>query len=84
MKFDVLSDNLTTNEFLIEGLRPGSKYMCRVRPEIDGEWCDWDLAVVSDVISVPATLPDPIFDINPACLYETIPEVISMKIRYKN
>ena len=80
MKFDVLSDNLTTNEFLIEGLRPGAKYMCRVRPEIDGVWCDWDLAVVSDVIAVPATLPDPIFDINPACLYETIPEEVSLKI----
>ena len=77
MEFETLSDSLTTNELLVEDLRPGSKYMFRVRPQIDGVWCEWDLAVVSDVISVPATLPDPIFDIIPAPIYEIIPDEIS-------
>lgn len=66
MGFFTLRDDLTTNELEISDLQPGGKYMCRVRAQIDGIWNSWEICVISDIISMPASVPDAPFDVHPA------------------
>lgn len=56
--FSTIDDNVKTNELVINGLKPGKKYQFRVRPMVCGEWFDWELCVISDVISIPSSAPD--------------------------
>ena len=70
MQFKTLRDDLTINELEITNLRPGNKYLARVRVQIDGVWNDWDLSLMSDIISMPAQLPDAPFDVKIALSLE--------------
>jgi hypothetical protein len=70
MQFKTLRDDLTINELEITNLKPGNKYVARVRVQIDGIWNDWDVSLMSDVISMPAQLPDAPFDVKIALSLE--------------
>lgn len=57
-EFKTLSSNCETSEYVARGLKSGKKYQFRARPKINNEWVDWDLCVLSDVITMPSSAPD--------------------------
>jgi hypothetical protein len=64
-EFLTVSSNILYNEYLIEGLKAGGSYKCRVRARIKGGkegeyglWLDVDQALQSEAFHMPATLPD--------------------------
>jgi hypothetical protein len=64
-EFETIRNDLEVNYLEINNLKAGSKYQCRVRFKIKNEldWCDWDKAILSDIFSMPASPPDPPFNV---------------------
>jgi hypothetical protein len=57
-EFKTLSSQCATSEYVARELKSGKKFQFRVRPKINGEWVEWDLCVLSDVITMPSSAPD--------------------------
>jgi hypothetical protein len=57
-EFKTLSSQCETSEYVARGLKSGKKYQFRARPKINNEWVEWDLCVLSDVITMPSSAPD--------------------------
>lgn len=66
LPFKTLSNTTVSNEMEINSLKPGGRYMFRVRCCVNSEWVDWDLGMYSEVIVMPASIPDPPFNVVPA------------------
>eukprot|EP01035_Chromulina_nebulosa_P020499 gene20499-26593_t len=58
-EYITLSNTITTNSFDLVDLSPGCKYICRIRAQINNRWLDWDTAMTSNAITIPARPPDP-------------------------
>ena len=50
--FKTLRNDLTANELDIQNLKPGNKYLCRVRCQVDNVWNEWDTALLRSVFVV--------------------------------
>jgi hypothetical protein len=57
-EFYTVDDDVRENQTVIEHLKPGIRYQFRVRPQIDGAWCNMNLIQMSDIIAVPASSPE--------------------------
>lgn len=66
LAFHTLSSDVTINEFVVGGLKAGSKYQVRVRCQVDKQWLDWALGMLSDTILMPACAPERPFGLRPA------------------
>ena len=67
LEYATLQSDLTTNELVLKDLQAGSRYIVRVRYQVnDGAWSDWAIAFSSDPILVPACAPESPFHIRPA------------------
>ena len=53
-----LSSDVSINEFNVQELKAGSKYQVRVRCQVDRQWLDWSLGLLSDIILMPACAPE--------------------------
>eukprot|EP01038_Epipyxis_sp_PR26KG_P006935 gene6935-9489_t len=68
-EYFTVSDTITSNNYIVSNLKPGGKYKFRVRMKYkDSDWFDWETCLMSEVLSVPSTIPDPPFHIRPSKL----------------
>lgn len=63
MPFKTLRSDLRINELEVFNLKPGNKYLCRVRCQIDSVWNDWDMSLLSEIIDIPSAAPDAPFNV---------------------
>jgi hypothetical protein len=57
-EYRTVTDSISDNEAFIDNLKPGIRYQFRVRPQIDGVWCDWALGQSSNIFAIPASAPE--------------------------